>query len=263
MKLVYGTSAHLIDFADMFIPQIINRGLKSNCDPAFFFYPKGKEWYASEERLFEPYEEEAKKARPSNVFAKNYHMSFMSLQGMCQEITKITMGEAGNIIRNNRERKSFLAASIINEKPIYVSSKDRRWRDLSGKTIQEVINKDNVKLGGSFIYFVYGMYLAHYRQTLASILCEKTKNDVLGAFWAGASLLNSVPCVLTIGEFYFMTLKQWKMWSSDGITRRVPLRVASRLMENDIVTDVRRKLLKREYCSLCYDEERDRFFYYE
>ncbi len=258
MRVVYGTGSHLIDFAEMLIPRIITKGIDGSHTSVFFFYPKGKAWMKEEEKLFEPYEVNGE-ATPRNVFKKDNEMAFMSLQGMSQEVDKIVLEDAADAIRKNRTIKSFIAVSVAGEKPVFVSGRDKKWKEWSQKTIQDILMNENVKLGGSFIYFLYGLYLARNSSENIGILPEKTKNDVAGSFWAGTTFFGGNAFVLPVGDLKIMTEKQWQMWAEDGKERKIPKRVADRFIESPIVDETREKIIEKKHCCINYNEEKDKF----
>lgn len=267
-RLVYGTSDHLANHAEVMMTETFGRHF--NLQPTFFYYPKGEEWAEKEKTLFAPYsnnkEYEMVNGNFPAIFMQNHSVDFLSLQEAVSEIPtlKMTMGEVAEEIRRNRERKSFIAFTVCGEKPVHVSSKNKKWKKISSKTIGSVLNDQSIKLGGAFIYFLFGSYLAKNNGSVTGIVPNKTHNDVLGAFWAGAETMKERTTVVHCGEFDFMTLKQWQMRAKDGLWRKAPYWAMEALKENpQIVKRLNYRLIGGEYSPLAYDEEDERFFFME
>jgi hypothetical protein len=265
-RLVYGTSDHLANHAEIMMTETLGREL--NLQPTFFYYPKGEEWVEKEESLFDPYPKE-KECEMINggfpaIFMQNHDVDFFSLQEAIGEnpAMEMTMGEIAEEIRKGRKRKSFIAFSVCNERPVYVSSKNKKWKSISPATVSSVLNDKSVKLGGAFIYFLFGAYLGSNPNSIG-VLPNKTHGDVLGAFWTGAELTGRAT-VIYCGEFDFMTWKQWQMRKEDGAWRKAPYWAMEALKENpQIMKRVERRLVSGRYSPLAYDEENKRFFFVE
>jgi hypothetical protein len=267
-RLVYGTSDHLANHAEVMMTETFGQHL--DLQPTFFYYPKGEEWAEREKALFDPYSKN-KECEMINgcfpaIFMQNHSVDFLSLQEAVNGISalKMTMGEISEKIRKNRERKSFIAFTVCGEKPVHVSSKNKKWKKIAPETIGSVLNDQSVKLGGAFIYFLFGAYLGENYQSVAGIVPNKTHDDVLGAFWAGAETSNGSATIVPCGEFDFMTSKQWEMKAQDGLWRKAPYWAMEALKENpEVVKEVKHRLLSGEYSPLAYDEEDEKFFFME
>jgi hypothetical protein len=265
-RLVYGTSDHLANHAEVMMTETIGREL--SLQPTFFYYPKGEEWTEKEESLFDPYPKEKECEMVDGcfpaIFMQNHGVDFFSLQEAISEnpVVEMTMGEVAEKIRESRERKCFIAFSVCGEKPVYVSSKNKKWKSIAPVRIGDVLNDKSVKLGGAFIYFLFGAYLGSNPSSIG-VLPNKTHSDVLGAFWAGAETTGSAT-VIYCGEFDFMTWRQWKMKKEDGAWRKAPYWAMEALKENpQIMKRVERRLVSGRYSPLAYDEENKKFFFVE
>jgi hypothetical protein len=265
-RLVYGTSDHLANHAEVMMTETFGRHF--NLQPTFFYYPKGEEWAEKEKSLFDPYPKE-KECEMINggfpaIFMQNHNVEFLSLQEAVNGISalKMTMGEIAEKIREKRERKSFIAFTVCGEKPVHVSSKNKKWKKIASKKIGSVLNDQSVKLGGAFIYFLFGAYLGENYQSVAGVVPNKTHNDVLGAFWAGTG--EGKANIIRSGEFDFMTSKQWEMKAQDGMWRKAPYWAMEALLKNpEIVKEVEQRLVSGRYSPLAYDEENKKFFFVE
>lgn len=267
-KLVYGTSDHLANHAEIMMTEIL--GKHPNLQPTFFYYPKGEEWIEREKVLFDPYPTK-KECEMLNggyfpAILQNYNIDFSSLQEAVSGISalRMTMREVAEKIRENRKRKSFIAFTVCGERPVYVSSKNKKWKKVASETIGHVLSNQSVKMGGSFIYFLFGAYLGENHQSVAGIVPNKTHNDVLGSFWAGAETAGGKATIIHCGEFDFMTAKQWKMKFQDGIWRKAPYWAIEALKKNpQTMKKVECRLISGQYSPLAYDEEMERFFFME
>ncbi len=263
-RLMYGTSDHLANHAEVIMTEILGRHL--NLQPTFLYYPKGENWTEREKSLFDPYSK-SKECEMVNgffpaIFMKNNGVEFFSLQEIFNKspVIEMTMGSVAEKIRKNRERKSFLAVNNCSKKPIYVSSKNKRWKELAPKKISDILNDPSLKIGGTFIYFLFGAYLGNSLNSVG-VLPNKTHNDILGAFWTGAELTGKA-AVIYCGEFDFMTLKQWQMRKKDGLWRKAPYWAMKALKENPrIMEKVERRLISGKYSPLAYDEDNGKFFF--
>jgi hypothetical protein len=256
-RLVYGTSDHLANHAEIMLTETLGRHL--NLQPTFFYYPKGAEWAEREKALFDPYE-----CKEEAFCLNNNGTDFFSLQEVIRDlpVLKMTMGEVAKKIRKNRERKSFIAFTVFNQKPVYVSSKNKNWKRATSETIGSVLDNQSVKLGGAFIYFLFGVYLGSNPDSVG-VLPNKTHDDVIGAFWAG-SASSGRATVIHCGEFDFMTSKQWRMKAQDGLWRKAPYWAMKALKESpETVKEVERRLISGEYSPLAYDEKGKKFFFME
>ncbi len=265
-RLVYGTSDHLANHAEVMMTETLGRELK--LQPTFLYYPKGEEWAEKEKALFDPYPKQKECEMVDGcfpaIFMQNHSVDFFSLQEAISEnpVMEMTMGEVAEKIRESRERKSFIAFSVCGEKPVYVSSRNKRWKSIAPVKIARVLNNKSLKLGGAFIYFLFGAYLGSNPSSVG-VLPNKTHDDVLGAFWTGAELTGRAT-VIYCGEFDFMTLKQWQMRKEDGLWRKAPYWAMEALRKDtQIMRMVECRLVSGRYSPLAYDEESEKFFFVE
>ena len=260
MSIIYGTSDHLVNYAEVLLVKWCAEAL--NLRPEFFFYPKSKKWEEHEKSLFEPYNPPP--FDPYEALKEvNITMEVRPIQKLIvQEVADLTLDEICKMIKSNRNIQSF---RVINfppgeGKPLYYG-KDKRWREWSSRTLNSVISDLNLKLGGSIIYFIYGAYLSH-TQT-CGILPYKRLSDVEGAFNAGLKTANG-GCVVRTGEFEIMTKIQWKMYSKDKKWRKAPSEIIRLLLNNPIVEELKDRLLvRKQYTPLALDEQNNEFYFVE
>jgi len=261
-QVVYGTSDHLLNFNEVLLTLWVAGARKR--EAVFFHYPKGPEWALWEAGLFEPYSHPPWDPQEALRDAGFPPIGVFPLQMMVRgELGNLTLGEVAGMIRANREIKSFRAISLPDARPVYVSSKNKDWRrKWADRSLGEVVNNPAVKIGGAFIYFFYGAWLAE-RPGLIGILPGKQCADVIGAFKAGEKWVQEKASVFFTGEFDFMTVRQWKDWEDRGRRgwRKVPVSAIRCLFNSpDTIGWVRRRLLdERLYTPLVYDEEADSF----
>lgn len=263
VQVVYGTSDHLLNVAEVLLT--LWAAESEGGEAVFFNYPKGPEWASWEERLFEPYEPLPLDPQEALQEAGLPAIRVIPLQMMVgEELGGLLMGEIGKLIRARREIKSFRAINLSDAKPVYVSSKDKAWRRLwAGRLLGEVITLSDIKLGGAFIYFVYGAWLARHPE-IVGILPGKRRADVLGAFRAGEDWAGNRAQVLATGEFDFMSARQWAAWEARGRRgwRKAPSWALAQLLRKPaLARRLRDRLInERLYTPLVYDENTGGFY---
>jgi len=273
-KIVYGTSDWLLNFAEVLLTLWASSLINSK--PGFFYYPKGSQWIQLEQKLFEPYQApslDPKKALREAGVVDN--IKIFSIQEMAEEgLGELTLKEIAEMIREKREIKAFRAINFpnLNMKTVYVSSKDKEWkRTWSHKSLREVLNSSQVKLGGAFLYFLYGAWLARHSEIIG-ILPRKQLGDVVGAFKAGEEYTKAKgkaqgkAKVFITGEFDFMTTRQWKAWETRGHRgwRKVPAWVIKKFLRSSWVEKIRRRVIReKKYTPFAYDERSESWYIYK
>lgn len=258
-KVVYGTSDHFLNFGEVLMTCWVAEALRAR--PVFFNYPKGAAWLYWEEGLFEPYAPPSLDPFRALAEAGLPQVEVLPLQQMVEkEVGNFTLGEIADKIRAEREIQSFRALNLPNQKPVYVSSKDRQWAAWADQPLGWVVEDPGVKLGGSILYFLHGYFLARCPQYVG-LLPGKQNADVLGAFEAGRAAAGGGGRIIQTGEFDFMTSRQWSLWQSDRKWRKAPAWAIRRLLESSFAKEVRTRLLAGQYCPLAYDEGRNEFFF--
>lgn len=259
-KVAYGTSDDRLNFAEVLLTLWVSENLNST--PIFFHYPKGEAWQEYEKKLFEPYSAPSPDSNLSLKEAGLETIKVFSLQQMIEEmkdLKNLSLGQVAHLIRKKREIQSFRAINFPPQtgmRPVYVSQKNNKdWvLNWSRKTLIEVLENSEIKIGGAFIYFIYGAWLAFHPEIIG-ILPKKLLADVMNAFFAGAEYIGNHPNVFYTGEFDFMTLEQWKKWEEDGKWRKVPSFVISNFIQSSYLTRIKELLIEKKiYVPLVYND---------